>query len=296
MRTIDDFFVDTAPHTLYHYTSISALLGMANGRKVWASHVYYLNDSREILHACTVLKEVLSQRHELAHLRLGAYMGEERIFIGEFREWLDTFVNTPHHLFVFSLSEEKSLLSQWRSYTPHGKGVSLGFSPETLNEMLRTSGGRIAKCVYLQREHVDFAWDLIDKMLDTFRKRLPSIDTTARHPSQKYHEFLDEFRAPMLQALAIIKDPAFKEEQEWRIVSPYFPRYTVAEIKFREGASLLKPYIEIDLPAGILFDQVLLGPTEHNNLSHAALSTFLSNKQLSKDTVSSMIPYREWGV
>jgi hypothetical protein len=85
------------------------------------------------------------------------------------------------------------------------------------------------------------------------------------------------------------------EEREWRIVSGCFPKYTVPEIKFREGASMLLPYIEMALPAdGLLFDEVILGPTEHNNLSHAALSTYLSNQNVSNTTVSSGIPYREW--
>jgi hypothetical protein len=148
---------------------------------------------------------------------------------------------------------------------------------------------------HVQREGVHFAWELVDKMLETFRQRLPMINTSDRDPSQKYHGFLDEYRAPMLQVLAVIKHPAFAEEQEWRIVSPYFPRCTAPQIKFREGASILKPYIDIPLPTGIVFDQVILGPTERNELGHAALSTFLSNKRLCNNTVSSMIPYREWG-
>src|SRR5580765_6873420 len=94
MRTIDDFFLEAAPQTLYHYTGIDALLGMAKERKVWASHVYYLTDSAEILRACIVLKEVLLQR-------LDSCGGEEHVFITQFRDWLDTCSSTPHHLFVF---------------------------------------------------------------------------------------------------------------------------------------------------------------------------------------------------
>jgi hypothetical protein len=118
MRTIDDFFENVASQTLYHYTSIGALLGIAETRTVWASHVYYLSDSHEIVHACRILSEVLSQRVE-------HYDGEERVFMEQFRDWLKTVLTSQHYLFVFSLSKQASLLSQWRSYTPHGKGVSL---------------------------------------------------------------------------------------------------------------------------------------------------------------------------
>jgi hypothetical protein len=288
MRTVDDFFASAVQQTLYHYTGVGALLGIVDIRTLWASHVYYLSDSKEILHACAVLSEVLAHKAD-------DYHGEEREFITQFRQWLSTFHTVPYHLFIFSLSEEKSLLSQWRSYTPHGKGVSLGLSPSTLNELLRKSQFRIAKCIYEQRGHVELAFGLVNKMMETFRQRLPTLDTSQQHSSQKYHGFLEEFRGELLPVLSIIKHSAFEEECEWRIVSRYFPKYTVPEVKFREGASMLMPYIEIDLPAdGLLFDEVILGPTEHNNLSLSALSTYLSNRKVCNVTSSSTIPYREW--
>jgi hypothetical protein len=48
----------------------------------------------------------------------------------------------------------------------------------------------------------------------------------------------------------LFKDQAFREEDEWRLVSPVISNYLTAPIKFREGRSLLTPYINFDLPAG----------------------------------------------
>ncbi len=288
MRTIDDYFSDNVDRSLYHYTSIGALLGIVHSRSVWASHIYYLNDSREIIQACTVLDAVLD-------LKEMEFEGDEREFIKQFRSWLRTFHVNAYHLFVFPLSEERSLLSQWRGYTLHGKGVSLGFSASALNHILRTPGFRIAKCPYDQREHVDVAFSLVSKMMMTFRQRLPTLDVSKHHPTQRFHGLLDEFRGDLLQVLSIIKHKAFAEEREWRIVSTYLPNYTVPEIKFREGASMLLPYIEMQPPKDcLLFDEVILGPTEHNDLSMEALSTYLSNKGVCSKTISSGIPYRQW--
>ena len=58
---------------------------------------------------------------------------------------------------------------------------------------------------------------------------------------------MEKFRCDILQVFALIKDPSFREECEWRIISKYYPKYTVPEIKFREGASMLVPYIEIKI-------------------------------------------------
>jgi hypothetical protein len=134
VRDVDSFFSPAADRTLYHYTGIGSLLGIVNSRAVWASHIYYLNDSKEILHACEVLSRLLA-RHETND-------GNEREFTKQFGEWLSSFRRDPFHVFVFSLSEEPSLLSQWRSYTPHGKGVSLGFPPPVLNHVLKKPGFR----------------------------------------------------------------------------------------------------------------------------------------------------------
>ena len=54
-------------------------------------------------------------------------------------------------------------------------------------------------------------------------------------------------------------------------------------------------YIELGLgESRPLFKKVILGPSQHQNLSMSALSMFLGNKKLSNNTVNSGIPYREW--
>jgi hypothetical protein len=288
MRQVEAFFAPTADKTLYHYTGIGGLLGIVDRRAIWASHVYYLNDSKEILQACDVLQNLLTKR-------VDAVDAGEREFLRQFSDWLGTFRGDPFHIFVFSLSEERSLLSQWRSYTPHGKGVSLGFPPAILNYVLSNPGFRIAKCLYEGHEHDELLGSLLEKILTTFRQRISELDTTRAHPSQRYHPFLETFRGDILQVLAIVKHSAFREEREWRILSPYYPNYTVTEVRFREGASMLLPHTELALPKdGMLFEEVLLGPSQDGNLSFSALSTYLSNRRVCNRTVNSQIPLRNW--
>ncbi|HNP31315.1 MAG TPA: DUF2971 domain-containing protein [Nitrospirales bacterium] len=291
MKPVDEFFTPKTSRSLYHYTGIGGLQGIVETRKLWASHAYYLNDSKELLHACEVLGEVLSESCR-------EYKNEERDFLEQFTTWLETFRRNAFHVFIFSLSEERSLLSQWRSYTPHGKGVSIGFSSRLLNRILQSSGFRLAKCLYKQEEQFELMKGLLERMLETFRQRLPHLDIPRKHSPQKYHGFLAEFRGDLLQVLSIIKHQAFEEEREWRIVSPYFENYTVPEIKFREGASMLMPYIEIDLSKNNgeqeLFEEVILGPSQHDNLSMSALTSYLSNKKACQKTGNSNIPFRKW--
>jgi hypothetical protein len=290
MREIDSFFSEEPDRQLYHYTGIGALLGMANGNNLWASNIFYLNDSKEITHACDVLESVLEYR-----FIFGNPQSPELKFLKQLQAWVSSCRTTTYNIFVFSLSEVPSLLSQWRSYTPHGKGVCIGFSQKKLKHIAKMSSFRIAKCLYENQDQEDLLIALIEKLLITFRQESPNIDLTLTDSSQCYYPFLERFRGDVLQVLSIIKHKAFKEEAEWRLISPYFPRSDIPEIKFREGASMLMPYIELSLGNELpYFETVILGPSQHKNLSMSALSMFLSNKGLCNSPINCEIPYREW--
>jgi len=291
MRTIDEVFSKEPKVTLYHYTSINGLIGISESKKIWATHIYYLNDAAEITHARDIISKETSKR-------IDSSRGVEKYFLQQFFEWLKRFSNTPYHLFVVSLTEEGNLLSQWRSYTPHGKGVSIGFEPKALMRKVNAQNFKIGKCLYLANEQNDLMSDLLDRMLITFHDEKQSYDSSRFHPSQKYYGVMEKFLGEILQVFSMIKHPKFSEEKEWRLVSPYFPKYTVPEIKFREGASMLVSYIEVDLDdirdKETLFEEVYLGPTPHVELSMSTLSSFLSNKRVCNKTINSDIPYREW--
>lgn len=286
MRTIEEVFSEKPQSTLYHYTSIGSLMDIVESKVLWASHIYYLNDSAEIVFASRLLKNLVDKRISKALLR------EEKEFLEQFHSWLETFITTPYHIFVFSLSEKGNLLSQWRSYTPHEKGVSIAFTPNFLTRKVQDQNLRIAKCLYERDEQETLMSELLNRMLITSSREKEEIKTSS------FHVYMDKFRSDILKVFALIKDPAFKEECEWRIISQYYPKYTVPEIKFREGASMLVPYIEIKIgnkgTSELLFEQIIIGPTQHNNLSMSALSSYLSNKKVCSATASSAIPYREW--
>jgi hypothetical protein len=120
----------------------------------------------------------------------GGFTSEGAESLKAFPVWLETFRGTSYHVFVFSLSEEPSLLSQWRSYTSHGKGVSLGFQAQALNDIVTRAGCRLGKCLYDKRDQADMLILLLKNVWETFQARVPYLDTSQLHPSQKYFGFL----------------------------------------------------------------------------------------------------------
>ena len=290
MRTIDDYFREEPQGDLYHYTGIGSVLGMAKSLSVWASNAYYLNDSREVIHACDILTTTIQSR-----IQKGDGLKDEQHFLSQVAAWAKSFKSTHYGVFIFSLSEDKSVLSQWRSYTPHGKGVSLAFSRKTLDHFQNKSDLVLAKCIYDNDAQKEVINTLIDKLLQTFRQQRDAIDTTKEHPNNAYFKFLEEYRGDFLKVLCLIKHPSFSEEKEWRLISSYFASYAVQEIKFREGASMLVPYIEIPFPdTRPVFEEVVLGPSQYQNLSMSALNMFLSNQKLCRNVLNCTIPYRKW--
>lgn len=288
MRTIDSIFVSKVTIPLYHYTGIGSLLGVTTGDSLWASSISYMNDSKEIVHACETVENVLRAR-----LVFGED-NEELQFLKQLLEWTKSCSKVAHTMFVFSLSEKPSLLSQWRSYTPHGKGVSLEFTPSKVNEIAHTSEMRIARCVYETAEQEEVISILIEKLLVNFRQELPTMDVSKKAPSQCYYGFINQYTSDIFQVLAIIKHSAFQEECEWRLISEHIPKFKDPRLKFREGASMLIPYIELPLGNRPFFNNIILGPSQHQNLNMSGLSMFMSNQGISKQLTNCQIPYREW--
>ncbi|WP_365732940.1 DUF2971 domain-containing protein [Nitrosomonas sp.] len=226
----------------------------------------------------------------------GDQSSTETKFCSQLSKWANQFRTTHHSIFIFSLSQQSSLLSQWRSYTPHGKGVSIGFSPAILNQIAQSSQAVLVKCIYKREEQQVLIRSLVEKILTSFRQWSPQVDLSREHPDYCYFKFLEEFRGDFLRVLCVIKHSAFEEEQEWRLISPYYPpQPTPPLIKFREGASMLVPYVEFPLPsAGQVFEAAILGPSQHQDLSMSALRMYLSNQDLCSYMENCTIPYREW--
>lgn len=288
MRTINEIFETSIDRPLYHYTGIGSLIGIAENNALWASSVSFLNDSKEMIHACETVENYL-----LTRLAFGP-KSEELEFLNQFNTWIKSCSKAEHTIFIFSLSERSSLLSQWRSYTPHGKGVSLEFSAEKLLYIANSSNMRIARCIYTDSEQEEVVGALVDKLLSDFRQQLPDMDVSNKPPSQSYYGFINQYSSDIFQILAMIKHGAFSEECEWRLISPHYSNFKNSILKFREGASMLIPYIEIPLGAKPYFSNIILGPSQHRKLAFSGLSMYMSNKNISSMLSNSGIPYREW--
>jgi len=287
----ESLYSESPKKTLYHYTSFNGLLGIIKSQSLWASDIQFFNDSAEMQHTKNLLNNEISQC-----LKQGEHDSK---LLNQFRDWISHRITNGNMLFVVSLTANGNLLSQWRGYCPIGKGVSVGFNPTIISLCANRQSFLIGKCIYNNAVQNKIIKNIIKNVKKLANERGENTNPSKRHPSQSFHDIFEEIEDDLLRVAAILKHPSFKEEEEWRVVSPVITNYVKSPILYREGISMLIPYLEFSLISDndltMNIQHVILGPTPNNKLSITSLSRFLSKNGVSpKDGLETcQIPYRE---
>jgi hypothetical protein len=262
-------YADIPQGILYHYTTFTGLLGIVKSRALWASDIRYMNDSAELRHTADLINVEVRERIDGGH--------PNPHLLTQFVDWVSHRITSGHMLFGASFRSQGNLLSQWRGYSTPGKGVSLGFSPEYILQCAEKQHFMVGRCIYEPAKQRLLIREVVDAV-ETLASRLAVGGRTAAERSVLYRETFATMETDLLRIAAILKHPSFREEKEWRIVSPVVPNNAESPILFREGHAMLVPYIEFDISQGekpIAMDHLFLGPTANINISMNSLKMFL---------------------
>lgn len=271
---------------LYHYTSLDALLSILQRRSLWATNVAYLNDASEVRYGCNLMSEMVVERAKSASV-------PEREFLDHLRAFLQLDVAHQLPIYVLCFSEQRDQLSQWRGYTPHGRGVSVGFNSGALIRRMQKLGWQWQACYYGRPGQSAYAQAIVTRLCRVAEQGRGNEDKQTFF-DRVIHENVHD----LLQVAAMIKNPVFAEEKEWRLMSPVVG-YDDKAVQYRAGRSTLLPYVEFPLAADdsepIHVSEVILGPTPAGSLSEwAALKMIMSkNVKLDIGVSSSSIPFRQ---
>lgn len=284
---IQRLYANEPGSTLYHYTSLSGLLGIVDSGHLRASDVRYMNDSTELRHTLDLMSEHITRR---------VISGTDRpVLLNQLADWLSHRIVSSPMLFGASFRANGNLLSQWRGYSVHGKGVSLGFDPVHILECAKRQQFQVGRCIYEPQQQAR----LIEEVVDAVETYAAS-GATRDGDEQANLRIFERMEGRLLRLAAILKHPAFEEEQEWRIVSPVISDCGVAPVHFREGTSMLVPWYAFELreregAAAMGLNHVYLGPTSNIDLSMNSLELFLSQRGASPRHGISycQIPYRQ---
>ena len=246
---------------VYHYTTISGLIGIISGKKLWASDCQFLNDGTELSYARDIFFSELNILN-LPHIEGGGYIIPALP--------LDTF-----YMFITCFCENGDLLSQWRGYGLN-QGYSLGFDVSLL-KLIDNIDGVIPVEYGITNPSKYFAHELEFATHRTAHPEMSAYNATRN----------------ILPRLVKIKNPCFKEEKEWRLLKQFTEEINEdQEILFRKSSNGPIPYQEISFPRECL-TEVIIGPGEHIDIREKAIRKILNYYEFWEVTIRiSEIPFR----
>lgn len=283
-------YSDIPQEPLYHYTSFTGLRGIVASGALWASDIRYMNDSAELRHTADLIRMEINHRIASGHAKPD--------LLNQFLDWVTYRITNGHMLFASSFRSNGNLLSQWRGYSRLGKGVSLGFDPDYILSCAGQQSFQIGKCIYCSKSQRHLISQVIDAVEVLAMGHHPALDIQGKTRDHSYHAIFHLLESDLLRIAAILKHPSFAEEEEWRLVSPVITDYVNAPVLFREGTSMLVPYVHFNFSAAknapIALEHLYLGPTPNITISMNSLTMFLAKNGIrpAKGISYCQIPFR----
>jgi len=268
--------------TLYHYCSNKAFHSIIKSRSIWLSSLSLSNDSMEGKLVLDIITEI-AKNDSLDENSINRLQNSVSL------------LNKVADGLGFCLSEEMDLLSQWRAYTDDASGVSIGFSKkylEKLSDHRRRDpekwGFTLQKVVYEKNKQIDLIKPTYEEIKELINKgaykisgRRSLLDTRTEEEIEKDDkEFKKAYSNLSIKALCLLsklyllKQKAFREEQEWRLIS-YLVKSGDDDCSFRVSRNIITPYrkfplLDLDEPSVV---RVVLGPK--NETPEDVIANFL---------------------
>jgi len=280
---------------IWHYTSGDALLGVVETGTLYATQVSCLNDSTEIRYGEKLLRD--------AFMNIRTDAMEEKVLLERIIRTTVEEPATPTNVgsawFVTCFSTEKDDLSQWRAYSGGENGYAIAF----LAGGFFGRGSFVARVNYEKEQHKQVAENVANATMSFFKEGLyarptgeintATIDTWAT-------EFLGVWEGLVGRLAPMIKDPAFRGENEYRIVHELQVR-EMGQLRFRQKQTLMSRHLPLIFPPPnyatqsqlLPITEVMVGPSRHKEISRVSVDTFLRQKGYSAVPVTmSNIPFQ----
>ncbi|WP_104105425.1 DUF2971 domain-containing protein [Nocardioides sp. 616] len=304
--------VRVATEPVFHYTGAGALIGLVQGRVLWASEAAGMNDRAEV-------------RQGWRKIRLWLDSQPAGDAVDLLRNHAKDPLRRSHEVFVLCASTRPDDANQWRLYANRGNGYAVELDPAvsltvaTEYDVTPVSSGRMSfsaagdvvevrpwmHVIYSEDEMVQALEALIDK-IDATTASVRSSTADPDEKDQALQNFGEEAYNDLAEIAHLIKEPGFSGEDEVRIVVTFFMQQR--HIKYRAGSYGIMGYAELvtdpsgsgsyrvlpkkDAEEVLPIRSVRLGPLLHEEHVES-VESFLRNNGLRGITVSrSEVPLR----
>jgi hypothetical protein len=239
----------TITEPLYHYTNGRGLKGILESGCVWFTDYRHLNDPSELTHG-------IEMAHSVAQRLATGADGRVRLFLEDFADLFrhDNFTNTLE-FFIASFSRARDDLDQWRAYADNGRGFAVGFAPRMFR-IVEPLPDRLPEFVGPVRYEIDEVCArhgaALEEAVAIF---LGAVNANADLVRDKTVgiPFMDQFvreviAQPLIWNCLTSKHPAYKHEQEIRLIILGTPARLAPHVVTRLRGSEIVPYIAHPMP------------------------------------------------
>lgn len=253
---------------IYHYTELNGLKGIIESGSLWATNFSYLNDSNELKHGITCLKNALNYLKE--DFGPGTLEFIEQALM-HFK------IHRAAHVYNLSFCMEPDLLSQWRGYGST-QGVCLEFDEAELLASLDLTHYQIFKNKVIYTKETSTV-EARAEILAFFRQ--PEVQAAIN--ADVIHEIIQA--TTLAHSLPpFFKNDGFREEKEFRVV--ILPDEPFDGVNFRVNYSGLVPYLIIKAKDKLPLKSVRIGPCSNRSMMQEGISFLLQSKGYSSTRIS----------
>ena len=282
------------PSRIYHYTtsSLQAIINNSSDTKakLWFTKWNFLNDFSELRYIHEVVKNNL---HILKNETPELYeLLQDMNQINNALKNDFTYPKITRKYYILSFSLEPDLLNMWTYYTKSTQcdGYSIGFDTVELIRSLNISNDVSVQCGYVIYDETEQE-RIIRKVLLEIQEMYNTLSENINAEGKKFVDwYISNIFESYLDLLACyFKHPAFKEEQEIRLV---FVNNTDEKLeKVREKNGLFIPYVELQYDIESI-EEVWISPTLQEKNADYGLHILAEQYGISWSVHQSKIPFR----
>lgn len=276
---------------LFHYTDMRGLLGIINSEELWLTSIFHLNDPSELGYGVEMALIILKEEAERGPDVVKAFCAWMKHLLVKAGAEIFGF-------FVGSFSRDGNDLGQWRAYSDNGRGVAIGLAQRLFQIDADQSKLGLAE-KYLVSPVIYDRIRCMQNLTDAIRRAVEIVALAKANVTSEAegHQFLrdlaTQLAVPIFSYASTCKHPAYRHEQETRILLVNDLVKLAPIIDTRTRGSTLVPFIRIPLKvrsAGAI-TKVMLGPSSEKT-SDDAVRMLLGRHGLPLDIVQqSDIPY-----
>lgn len=210
---------------IYHYCSLDTFLNIVKNRTIRLSEIGKSNDYMETKWLLNYFEEeVIRQYNMHPFIESGGLIsGLDDIDTLRFLIKNEThkLINKNDQLFYAAcFSEKGDKLSQWRAYADDAKGISIGFNSYILKDIANIDElMKLKKIIYPNEQVPNEISEFSKSFLVNIYSALQNRDVNGIfHNDYSSSLFIMLSSSLLFQNSIFFKNPAFEEEEEWRLV------------------------------------------------------------------------------